>query len=98
MKSSLIAISAEHLTNRMAVEVEGGDTMRKLRTVAASFAATGLAVLGVMAVPGAGANAATNQAITGCSAASAGRRASSGRFPRRPGVLPARIAPWVNTG
>jgi hypothetical protein len=43
VKSSLIAIPAEHLTNRMAVEVEGG-TMRKLRTVAASFAATGLAV------------------------------------------------------
>jgi hypothetical protein len=41
--------------------------MRKLRTVAASFAVTGLAVPGVMAVPGAGANAATNQAITGCS-------------------------------
>ena len=50
--------------------------MRKIRTVAASFAATGLAVLGVMAVPGAGANAATNQAIAGRSAA----RLSSGQL------------------
>jgi hypothetical protein len=60
--------------------------MRKLRNVAAKLAATGLAVLGVMAVPGAGANAATNQAITGCRAAppSRGRRrVSCGSFTAR---------------
>lgn len=64
-KSSLITILAEHLKKRMADEVEGGP-MHKLRTTAATFAASGLAALAVLVVPGAGANAATNQAITSC--------------------------------
>jgi Ricin-type beta-trefoil lectin domain len=63
----LIANLGEHSKARMAVEQEGGLSMRNFRTAAATLAATGIAALGAMAATGGVANAATNLSITGCS-------------------------------
>lgn len=54
-----------HSNARMAVEREGGLSMRIFRTVAA-IAASGITALGVVAAAGGVANAAINLSITGC--------------------------------
>jgi hypothetical protein len=55
-----------HSNARMAVEREGGLSMRELRTAAPIIAATGIVALGVVAAAGGVANAAINLSITGC--------------------------------
>ena len=62
-----IASLGEHSNARMAVELEGGLSMRKFRTAAAALAATGITALGALAATGGVANAATDLSITGCS-------------------------------